>query len=69
MAIICPITINTKKFSTHYKLLYTKKVNVVVLCEHVRSVDFNACKLSFVEKIKDEELEEIIDIINGIVEK
>lgn len=69
MAIICPITTNTKKFPTHYKLLYTKKVKGVVLCEHVRSIDFNTYKLSFVEKIKDEELGEIIDIINGIVEK
>lgn len=68
MVIICPITTNTKKFPTHYELANTKKVKGSVLCEHVRSIDFKARKLSFVEKIKEEELEEIIDIINGIIE-
>ena len=68
MAVICPITTNIKEFPTHYKLLKTKKIKGAVLCEHIRSIDFNARKLSFVEKIKEEELEEIIDIINGIVE-
>lgn len=68
MAVICPITTNTKKFPTHYELLNTKKIKGSVLCEHVRSIDFSARKLSYVEKIKKEELEEIIDIINAIVE-
>ena len=68
MAIICPITANIKKFPTHYELINTKKVKGAVLCEHIRSIDFNARKLSFVEKIDKEELEEIIDIINGLVE-
>jgi len=68
MAVICPITTNTKKFPTHYELLNTKKVKGSVLCEHIRSIDFNARKLSFVERIKENELEEIIDIVNGIIE-
>ena len=68
MAIICPITTNTKSFPTHYELKSTKKIRGSVLCEHIRSIDFNARKLSFVEKLKEEELEEIIDIISGIVE-
>lgn len=68
MAIICPITTNTKKFPTHYELVNTKKVKGAVLCEHIRSIDFKARKLALVEKIKKEELEEIIDIINGIIE-
>ena len=46
----------------------TKKVKGAVLCEHIRSIDFKARNLSFVEKIDFSELEEIIDIINGIVE-
>lgn len=68
LAVICPITTNTKKFFTHYELINTKKVKGSVLCEHVRSIDFKARKLSFVEKISEYELEEIIDIINGIIE-
>lgn len=68
LIVICPISTNTKEFFTHYKLLNTKKINGSVLCEHVRSVDFKARNLSFVEKISRDELEEIIDIVNGIIE-
>ena len=68
LEVICPITTNTKKFPTHYELIETKKIKGSVLCEHIRSVDFKARQLSFVEKLKIKELEEIIDIINGIIE-
>jgi len=68
MAVICPITTNNKKFPTHYELEKTKKIKGFVLCEHVRSIDFNAQKLSFVEKVNKNELDEIIDIINSIIE-
>lgn len=68
MAVICPITTNTKKFPTHYELIGTKKIKGSVLCEHVRSIDFNARGLSFIEKINNEELEEIIDIVNAMIE-
>lgn len=68
MVVVCPITSNTKKFFTHYELVDTRKVKGSVLCEHIRSIDFNARKLSFVEKVKKDELEEIIDIVSGIIE-
>ena len=68
LVVLCPITTNIKKFPTHYELVNTKKVKGSVLCEHIRSVDFKARKLSFVEKVQEEELEEIIDIIESIIE-
>ncbi len=68
LVVLCPITSNTKNFPTHYELKKTKKIKGAVLCEHIRSVDFKARKLSFVEKISEEELDEVIDIINGIIE-
>ena len=68
LVILCPITTNTKKFPTHYKLENTQKIKGSVLCEHVRSIDFKARKLSFIEKVSQEELEEIIDIISGTIE-
>lgn len=68
MAVVCPITSNNKKFPTHYELKYVDKVKGSVLCEHVRSIDYCARNLSFVEKLKEEELDEIIDILMGIIE-
>lgn len=68
MVVICPISTNIKKFPTHYELINTKKVKGSVLCEHVRSIDFNARKLSLVEKVKKEELKEVLDIIDSMIE-
>ena len=39
-----------------------------IISEHLRSIDFNARNLLFVEKINKEDLEEILDILNGILE-
>ncbi len=68
MAIICPISSNTKKFPTHYELKNTKKVKGSVLCEHLRSIDFEARKIKFIEEANILDLESIIDIISGIIE-
>ena len=68
MVILCPITSNTKSFVTHFELNSTKKVKGSALCEHVRSVDHTARKLSYVEKSSKEELEEIVDIVYGLIE-
>ena len=68
MAIVCPITSNMKIFPTHYKLLNTKKIKGMVLCENVRSIDYEARDISFIEKIDEIELEEILDILNGSIE-
>ena len=46
----------------------TRSVTGSVLCEHVRSIDYRARKLIYVELVSSEELEEIVDIINGIIE-
>ena len=55
MSILLPITSNEKEFPTHYKLGNTKKVHGSVLCEHVRSIDYEARSLKFVEKLNDED--------------
>ena len=67
-AIVCPITLTTKKYFTHYELLKTKEIKGQVLCEQVRSIDFKTGNLTLVEKIAREELAEIIDIVSGIME-
>ena len=53
MAIVCPITSNTKEFPTHYNLKETKKINGSVLCEHLKSIDYNARKIKFIEESSD----------------
>ncbi len=44
MVIVCPITSNEKEFPTHYNLKNSKKVKGAVLCEHIRSIDYEIRK-------------------------
>ena len=44
MAIVCPITSNTKRFPTHYQLKNSKKVQGSVLIEHIKSIDYQSKK-------------------------
>ncbi len=50
MIIVCPITSNVKKFPTHYILQESKKIKGAVLCEHIRSIDYEKRNIKFVEK-------------------
>lgn len=69
MVILCPITSNTKEFPTHYKLEDTKKVHGSVLCEHVRSVDYEIRNLKFVEKLSDNDFVSIITLLYACMEE
>lgn len=69
MAIVCPITTNTKPFPTHYLLTETKKVKGSVLCEHLRSIDFEVRNFKYVERCTNDEYNNIIDLIDSFYEK
>ena len=68
MAIVCPISSNIKKFPTHYLLEDSKKIKGSVLCEHIKSIDYEARQASFVEKASDNDLLSIIMLSNACVE-
>ena len=65
MVILCPITSNTKKFPTHYMLEDSKKIKGSVLCEHIRSVDYETRKLKFIERVSDNDLLSVITLSNA----
>ena len=69
MVIVCPITSNDKEFPTHYKLEDTKNVHGSVLCEHIRSIDYEIRNLRFVEKLSDNDLISIITLLNACIEE
>ena len=68
MAIVCPITSNDKYFPTHYILEDTRKVHGSVLCEHIRSIDYEKRKLRFVEKASDNDFLSIVMLMNACIE-
>ena len=65
MVIVCPITSNDKDFPTHYILKNSKKVKGSVLCEHIRSIDYEIRKLKYVEKTNNEDFENIKDLLDA----
>ena len=65
MAILCPITSNEKEFPTHYLLKKSKKIKGSVLCEHIRSIDYEIRNLKFIEKTSREDFESIMDLLNA----
>ena len=69
MVIVCPITSNEKEFPTHYVLTNTKKIHGSVLCEHIRSIDYEVRNLKYVEKCPEEDLISIIMLTNACIEE
>ena len=69
MAIVCPITSNDKEFPTHYKLEDTTKIHGSVLCEHIRSIDYEFRKLKFIEKLSNNDYISIITLTNACIEE
>lgn len=68
MAIVCPITTNTKYFPTHYLLEDSKKVYGSVLCEHIRSIDYEKRNVVFIEKASNNDLISVIMLSNACIE-
>ena len=69
MVIVCPISSNDKEFPTHYHLEDTKKIQGSVLCEHIRSIDYEIRKLKFVEKLSDNDFISIVTLLNACIDE
>ena len=65
MVIVCPITSNVKEFPTHYNLKDSKNVKGSVLCEHIRSIDYDIRKLKYVERTNSEDFNNIKDLLEA----
>ena len=68
MVVLCPITSNTKDFPTHYILEDSKKIVGAVLCEHIRSMDYETRKIRFVEEANENDLLSVITLMNACIE-
>ena len=69
MVMVCPITSNEKEFPTHYILSNTKKIYGSVLCEHIRSINYEIGKLKFIEKCNSDDFNNIIMLLNSCIEE
>jgi mRNA interferase MazF len=68
LTIICPITNRNKDYPFHIKLDDRTKTTGVILCDQARTLDINVRNYEYIEKLPNDILLEVIDIINGFIE-
>ena len=68
MIIVCPISSNIKEFPTHYRLEDSKQIDGSVFCEHIKSIDYEARNLKFVEKASDNDLLSIMTLTGACID-
>ncbi len=66
LAVCCPITSNQKGYPFEVKV-DGKKINGVVLSDHLKSLDWKARKIKFIEKSVTSVIEECIQKISAII--
>jgi mRNA interferase MazF len=69
MTLLCPITDTNNKFPLHVPLDDRTETTGVVLCEQIRSMDLNARQYNHIERIPDDLMETIINIITAEIER
>ncbi|MEA2018756.1 MAG: type II toxin-antitoxin system PemK/MazF family toxin, partial [Campylobacterota bacterium] len=65
LAIACPITNTDRNFPFHLKV-DSSNLTGYVMCEQVKSIDYNARKVKFVEKASDNLLSHCLGIIESV---
>jgi mRNA interferase MazF len=68
VALVCPITNTDRNIAIHIKLDDRTATTGVVMTDQVKALDLTARNAKLVEKIPNDILSEICDIINGFIE-
>jgi len=66
LAFVCPITSRVKGYSTEVALPSGLAVSGVVLCSHLRSVDWRVRNPALIGTVADEILEKVRDVVASI---
>ncbi len=66
LCVVCPITSNSKKYP--FEVMFEgKKVQGVILSDHVRSLDWKQREVRFVEKVSSDTLGEVIEKLTVLI--
>lgn len=63
LVIACPISNTANKFPLHIPLDDRTKTTGSILCQHIKTLDINARGYEYIEKIPDDILKYVLDII------
>ena len=67
LAVICPITSNTKPLRFHVALDDRTQTQGDVICEQVRTIDLLARKCTVIEQLPKDKLEDVLDAVTTII--
>jgi mRNA interferase MazF len=67
--IICPITSTDRKYPTHVPLDSRTQTYGFVMCDQIRTVTPSEREAEFIETVPEDIMEEILDILSGLLEK
>jgi len=69
LALVCPITSTNRAFPLHVALDSRTTTSGVIMCEQVKSLDVIARNATFFERVPQDILREVVDIIVSFVEE
>ena len=68
MAMVCPITHTDKSHPFHVRLNNQTQTNGVILCDQLRTLDIYARQFELIEKLPNDILFEVLDIVSGFID-
>ena len=68
IAMVCPITNVNRDFPLHVRLDDRTTTTGIIMCEQVKALDVTARKAVFKEKVPEDIIEEVTDILAGFIE-
>ena len=67
LAFACPIT-NTKKDFPFHVECRSENITGFIMCEQMKSIDYNTRNIKFIEKAKQEIIEQVLGIVDSIIQ-
>lgn len=66
LSIVCPITNTKRDFPFHIEVK-SENLTGFIMTEQIKSIDYNARKVKFVEKIDEDTLNQVLGITKSII--
>lgn len=67
LALVCPITSKVKKYPFEVALPSALKISGVILADHIKSLDWHSRQATFIVKVQQEIIAEVIAKIDAIL--
>lgn len=68
LALVCPITNTNRGFPLHVSLDNRTQTSGVIMCEQVKTLDIVARNALFFERVPQDILDEVVDIVVSFIE-